>query len=154
MEPSCVCARIPVWSELACCSDFIQSRCYYLSLSVCIVYLRIKKIKKNKMIILAGIEIRSQWITGNFNNFNGRRGWVTRRTKLQNKERTEVQSQIHMKLFYSITSCVIGEVPLIDLPFVMIILQAYNRIAHQEEWVFRTLLSKHFVSSLVSRSLS
>ena len=73
---------------------------------------------------------------------------------MQNKERTEVQSQIYMKLFYSITSCVIGEVPLIDLPFVMIILQAYNRIAHQGEWVPRTLLSKHFVSSLVSRSLS
>lgn len=53
MEPSCVCARIPVWSELACCSDFIQSRYYYLSLSVCIVYLWIKKIKKNKMIIMA-----------------------------------------------------------------------------------------------------
>ena len=59
-----------------------------------------------------------------------------------------------MWLFYSITSRLIGEVPLIDLPFVMIILQAYNPIAHQGKRVPRTLLRKHSVSLFVFLCLS
>ena len=37
-----------------------------------------------------------------------------------------VQSQIYMDLFYPLTSCVRGEVPLIDLPFVMIIFRNFH----------------------------